>query len=219
VIRFKALAGATSILALVALVVAGSASAAGGTTVCKVNETPCSAANHYAPGSKFKAVSGTMTLKRTWSGLTETITCNSSDLSGQLVSTGSSSGGVEAQITSLRFVECVLGSSACENYSYANLGTPWKGIFNNTAGTMNGTLALSNGATGLKILTRCPQNGTECLYTASSATLEVLGGEKGSLVATKQQLKGSSPSCAPLLDWDANYTIVEPTPFYLAQSL
>jgi hypothetical protein len=214
----KFFAGATATLALVALMATASASAAGGTTICKVNETPCSTVNHYGAGTKFRAVSGPMTLKRTWSGLTETITCNSSDLTGQLTSTGSNSAGVEAQVTSLRFVECVLAGSACENFTFASGASPWKGVFSNTPGTMNGTLALSNGATGLKVVTRCPQGGTECPYTASAATLEVIGGEKGSLVATKQQLKGTNPSCAPLLDWDATYTIVELVPFYLAQS-
>jgi hypothetical protein len=204
------------ILALGSLGAAASASALGGTTLCKVNETPCSAANHYGPGTEFIATSGNATLTRTWEKTSETIKCNRSQVKGKLTTTGSSSSNVGAQITFLDFTECVLTTvggtvHACTDIP---LNMP-EGGFSNTPGTMNGTLTLGE----LSLTSKCPESSISCTFTASSTALDVIGGAEATLTASKESFKGSGGLCPGSLDWSGNYTFTAPTPLYLSQSL
>jgi hypothetical protein len=212
----RSFSSALLIVALVSLAAAASASALGGTTLCKVNETPCSAANHYGVGTEFVATSGNATLTRTWEKTSETIKCNRSQIAGKLTTTGSSSSNVGAQITSLDFTECTLTTTggtvhACMDFP---LKMPEAG-FGNTPGTMNGTLTFGE----LSLTSRCPESGFSCTFTASSTVLDVVGGAEATLTATKESFKGSGGLCPGSLDWGGNYTFTAPTPLYLSQSL
>jgi hypothetical protein len=210
--RLKMLGIAAMALAAIALASTATAAAAGGTTLCKANETPCSVGNHYAAGTEFVALSGPMTLTRTWSWKSEkAISCNQSRITGQTISTGSSTTNVEATIQLLELKECTLETAACMDYS---LGMPWSGVIANTPGTMNGTLTLSNP----RLIVRCPENGVTCEVSASSVALDFTGGEKATLTAN-ETLKGAGGITCPVsVHWVATYTIEKPVPLYLAQA-
>ena len=205
------------------LATAASAAAAGGTTLCKSNETPCASTNHYGVGIKFKATSGAMTLVKTFEKTSETINCQSSEIAGKVTSTGSATSNVEAQVETLYFKECVLTTFGGTQHICMNswMALPLKAVFANTPGTMNGTFTISNGGVGEpKMAVKCPViGGIECIFTASSLTFDLTGGEKPTLVAKEDSLKGSGGFCPQSLDWNATYTFVEPTPLFLAQSL
>lgn len=211
----KILSSSALVLGLAAILFAGPASAASGTTLCKANETPCSSSNHYAAGTKFKAVSGPMTLTKTFEKSKEVVECSHADIAGKTSSTGGSGANVEAVIEELHFYEC----TACANVWLMTAGSPSpKTAFANTPGTMNGTMTMS-GTEGEEpaIATWC---GTgECVFKSTSITLDVTGGESATLVAKEENLKKTSGViCPQSIDWSATYTFAEPSPLYLAQS-
>lgn len=199
-------------LALAAILFASSASAAGGTTLCKSNETPCSALNHYGVGAEFHALaSGGITLVRTGSLINEQMNCGSSTFQGRQSSTGSSTTSVEAEVGFITFLECV-NQSTKESCTNVALNQPIATI-TNTAGTMNGTFSLSE----FSITSVC--KGTpDCVFTSSSISLEMTGGEPATLVASDEKLNGSGVGCPKALDWTATYTLTSPTALWLAQS-
>lgn len=205
--------------AVIVLISAAPASAAGGTTLCKVNETPCSALNHYEAGTKFRAVAkGGITLTRTGVLFEEQIRCGRSEIEGKSTSTGSNSTDVAFGIGLVAFNECLLfvqGQSrgACTNSEL----TPLPGAtIADTPGTMDGTFTTGE----FQLTSICENTMTSCTFTASSVSLELDGGEPASLVASSEELKGPGTGCPKALDWSATYTFVEPTtPLWLAQSL
>jgi hypothetical protein len=217
----RSLTGALLALTLVALVFAIPASAAGGTTLCKVNETPCSAANHYESGTEFFFESGAMTFTTT-SRLkgAETINCGHAKIQGQSSSTGSNSSSVTAVVTSIEFRECALKTlggavDSCENVTLNFPGA----VITNTAGTMNGTFTMSVSKGELTWQVHCAF-GVFCQYTTLSMTLDLIGGEEASLVANEEQLKGPGGfNCAETLDWNATLKMFPSRPIWLAQSL
>jgi hypothetical protein len=208
----KTLSSSVLALGLAAILFAGPASAAGGTTLCKSNETPCSTLNHYGLGAEFRATSSAITLIRTGSFFNEQIDCGKSEIKGQQTSTGSNTASVEAQVTLIAFFECVRHGTS-ENCTNIALNQP-EATIANTAGTMNGTFSI-----GEFSLTSVCKSSPDCTFTSSSISLEMTGGEPGSLVASGEELAGPGIGCPKALDWTATYTFTEPTALWLAQSL
>jgi hypothetical protein len=216
--HLKILAIALLALAACGLTTAGPASAAGGTTLCKSNQTPCASGNHYPSGTKFAGSSGPMTLTTTWGWkAAQQIKCNQSEIGGLITSTGSSSGNVAGEVQSLYFTECTLTTALGTVHPCMNppFNMPWQIAIANTPKTMDGTLTISNP----KLRIQCPYQGVQCDFTASSTVLDVIGGAKATLVAKQESLEGSGGfTCPESVDWDATYTITEPAPLYLAQA-
>jgi hypothetical protein len=209
---------AIAAMALTAVLGAGSASAAGGTTLCKTNETPCAATNHYAIGQEIVATS---TNPRLTSNLGE-VTCNNSEVKGKTTSTGSNKTSVSGEITSLSFTNnCVLHTpfgftDAC---TVTAINLPYAATVSNTAGTMNGPLTVS-GSPGAKV--DCG-SALKCQFTAKggSITLDVTGGAPATVLAEKEELERTvyeGGICPSEATWDATYTVTTPNPLYLAQS-
>jgi hypothetical protein len=216
----KMLAGAAVTLVLAAACSAALAPLASGTALCKAKESPCSAVNRYAKETKFKAVSGVMTLTRTWESLTTTIECQSSRIWGTTLTAGGGIGiPVEATTQGVEFTEChVIGlEKGCEDVWLTVPNSP-KTSFANTAGT-DGTLTLSgSGATEPAIKVRCEGESTGCIYKAPSLVFDVTGGAEATLVAKEEKLKGPGLGCPQNLDWDGTYKFVEPKPLYISSS-
>jgi len=209
----KILSSSVLVLGLAAILFAGPASAASGTTLCKTNETPCTVGNRYAAETKFKAVSGPMTLTKTYEKSKEVVECGRADIAGKTSSAGGSGANVEAVIQELHFYEC----TACANVWIVTPASP-KTAIANTPGTMNGTMTMSGtGSEEPAIATWC---GTgECIFKSTSIVLDMTGGESATLVAKEENLKKTSGVvCPQSIDWNATYTFVEPSPLYLAQS-
>lgn len=194
------------------------APAAAGTTLCKVNETPCSAANHYPIGTEFTATSGKMefTTRETSRGK---IVCAHSEIKGKFSSTGSAESGVEAQVQGLYFIECTLTTSLTEKvHLCANLPiTLPRGTIKYTS-AMNGSFTLTESEAGepFKIQIQCPLGSTPCEYTSAGVTLDLNGGEEATLVATKDAFEGLTAGCPKFVDWDATYTFTAPSPLYVS---
>jgi len=213
--------GSAALLLMLAAVASGAlAPAASGTVLCKAAESHCSEANEYASKTKFKAVSGVMTLTRTWESLTTTVECQHSTISGSTLTAGGGIGvPVEAKIEGVDFTEChVIGTEiGCEDVWLTVPSSP-KTLFVNTAETTNGTLTLSgSGTTEPAIKVRCGSE-SECIYKAPSLVFDVTGGEEATLVAKEEKLKGPNLGCPQALDWDGTYKFVEPKPLYIASS-
>ena len=205
-------------MALMAVAGAGSAAAAGGTTLCKTNETPCAAANHYLSGQEIVASS---TNARLTSSLGD-VTCEQSEVKGSTTSTGSNKAAVSGSITSLSFTKnCVLHTpfgftDAC---TITSINLPYAASVTNTAGTMNGTLTVS-GSPGAKV--DCG-SALKCQFTAKggSITLDVTGGAPATVTASSEPLERTvyeGGICPSEATWDATYTVTTPNPLWLAQS-
>jgi hypothetical protein len=216
--NLKSLGSVALLLALAAIATGALAPAASGTVLCKAKESHCSEANRYPFGTKFKAVSGTMTLTRTWESLTTTVECPSSTIRGSTLTSGGGIGvPVEAKVEEVIFKECrLIGSeTGCEDVWLPVSKSP-QTRFANTAET-NGTLTLSgSGTTEPAIKVRCGAESGECIYKAPTITFDVTGGEEATLVAKEENLKGSSFLCPQSLDWTGTYKFVEPKPLYIA---
>lgn len=215
--HLKILASAVLALAACGLVPAA-ASAAGGTTLCEANQTPCASGNHYPTGTEFAASSGPMTLTTTWGWkAAQEIKCNQSEIGGVTTSTGSNSANVEGQVQSLYFTECTLTTAlgTVHQCMAFPISFPWQFTIANTPKTMDGTLTISNPT----LTIRCPPQGPECEFTVASTVLDVTGGAEATLVAKQESIEGSGGfSCPESVDWNATYTITEPAPLYLAQA-
>jgi len=219
--NLKTLGSAALLLVLAAVASGALAPAASATVLCKAKESHCSEANHYSKETKFKAVSGVMTLIRTWESLTTTVECQKSTIRGSTLTTGGGIGiPVEAKVEEVDFTEChfVGTEKGCEDVWLNGVNSP-KTTFANTAETTNGTLTLSgSGATEPAIRVHCEGESGECIYKAPSIVFDVTGGEEATLVAKEEKLKGSSFLCPQAIDWTGTYTFVEPKPLYISSS-
>jgi hypothetical protein len=214
----KTLGSTALLLALAAIASGALASAASGTVLCNVKASPCPGADKYPPGTKFKAVSGTMTLTRTWESLTTTVECPHSTVSGTTTTEGGGIGiPVQAKVEVVDFTECHLTGfeKGCEDVWVTGPGSPETG-FASTAET-NGTLTLfGTGTAEPAIKVRCEGESTGCTYKTSSLTFDVTGGEEATLVAKEEKFKGPNLGCPQALDWTGTYKFVEPKPLYIS---
>jgi hypothetical protein len=217
--HLKALCSVTFLLALSTFASGALAPAASGTVLCKVAESPCPAVSKYPSETKFKAVSGTMTLTRTWESLTTTVECASSRIRGSTVTAGGGIGiPLQVQVEEVVFMECHLAKTetGCEDVWIATKSS--QQFFTNTLGTTSGTLTLAGSGTAepaIKI--RCGVE-SQCIYKAPSVVFDVTGGEEATLLAKEEKLKGPGLGCPQTLDWDGTYKFVEPKPLYIASS-
>jgi len=215
----KILSSSALLLVLAALASGALASSAGATVLCNVNAGACPAPNKYPSETKFKAVSGAMTLTRTLEGVTLTVECPSSRIRGKTLTAGGGIGTpVEARLEEVVFMECHLPSgTGCEDVWLAGSESQ-QTRFATTAEAPNGTLSVSgSGAAEPSIGIRC---GTEsqCVFKTPSIVFDVTGGEEATLVAEKEKLNGSGGICGKTLDWTGTYKFVEPKPLYISAS-
>lgn len=219
--NLKTLGSTALLLALAAIASGALAPAASGTVLCSVNAGSCPAPNRYPEKTKFKAVSGTMTLTRTWESLTTTVECASSRILGSTLTPGGGIGvPVEAQLEEVVFMECHLSKTetGCEDVWLASSKSQ-QTRFSTTAEAPNGTLSVSGSGTAEPaIRIRCGTESGECIYKAPSIVFDVTGGEEATLVAKEEKLKGSSFLCPQAVDWTGTYTFVEPKPLYIEAS-
>jgi len=215
----KTLASTALLLALATIASGALASSAGATVLCKVNAGACPAPSRYPKETKFKAVSGTMTLTRTWESLTTTVECPNSTIAGKTLTEGGGIGiSVEARVEEVIFKECHLTKTetGCEDV-WLNPGQTRPTFFTNTTGT-NGTLSVSGSGTAEpSIEIRCGAE-SPCIYKAPSIVFDVTGGEEATLVAKEEKLKGPGLGCPQNLDWTGTYKFVEPKPLYISAS-
>jgi hypothetical protein len=217
----KTLGSTALLLALAAIASGALASGASATVLCNVKATACPLPNRYAKETKFKAVSGVMTLTRTWESLTTTIECQHSTISGKTLTEGGGIGvPVEAKIELVDFTEChvINLEKGCEDVWVTGPGSP-KTSFANTAETLNGTLTLSgSGTTEPAIKVRCEGESEGCIFKTPSIVFDVTGGEEATLVAKEEKLKGPNLGCPQNLDWTGTYKFVEPKPLFVSAS-
>jgi len=216
----KILSSSALLLVLAALASGALAPVASGTVLCSAKAVACPAPNKYPSETKFQAVSGTMTLTRTWESLTTTVECPHSTISGKTLTAGGGLGvPVEARVELVDFTECHLTKTetGCEDV-WLNPGQTRPTFFTNTAETTNGTLSVSGSGTAEpSIEIRCGAE-SPCIYKAPSIVFDVTGGEEATLVAEKEKLKGPGLGCPQNLDWTGTYKFVQPKPLYISAS-
>ncbi len=194
--------------AVMAFVGPASAMAETGTTLCKTNETPCSAANQYTTGQVISGHLKTGTIAKLKAGVA-TVECNESAVSLEQTSSGGASSSVAGKILSLSFNN---SGGACNcKVTVETLGS---GNISHNAGTMNGEITGS----GTKVKIEC--GTTTCIYAgAITKNLTALGGAAPEVIANEAELEkqtGSGALCAKVADWHAEYTVTSPTPIYVS---
>jgi len=202
---------ALAAMAVVALIGAGTASAS---TVCKANETTCSAANTYANGTAIKGTLASGT-KAVLKGIL-TVECSASEVAGKLTSNP----GAKGEITSASWTSCTRsGGGGCEPKP---LSLPWtvEGV---ATGSGNGEMWVGPGASGAAPgaeLTNCGI-GSGCQFRANET-------HNGSNKWAKLTFTGDTPAKAKAAislsggvcgaaTWNAEY-VFSPSPMFLSKS-
>jgi hypothetical protein len=213
---------AVAAMAFMAVIGAGTASAAN-TTLCKVEESPCKAENHYAIGTAISSTSSNATLTSNLGS----VVCTKSSVGGKTTTTGSSKTDVEGKIESLSFTGCELTTPffgtkhAC---TVTSINTPYKAVITNNGGT-KGTLTVSSGGTGdpgAKV--DCGQSVLRCQFTAKSLVLDALSTTAtmaAMITAEAEPLERTvyeGGICPSESKWDATYEVTAPKPLYIEGS-
>jgi hypothetical protein len=198
-LKFLGLA-VVAVAAMMALVGAASASAAE-TTLCKTNETPCKAANHYPIGTEIKAKLKSGTKAKLAAGFF-TFECSGSEVIGKTETTGEPSG----KITTLSFTGC----NNEETKVLKNGSLKVKNI----AGTMNGNLSVS----GVSVTVR--EFGEDCVFGGNiTSGITINGGSPASVKANASIPRESgSFLCGNPSTWTAEYEVTTPNPLWIAES-
>jgi hypothetical protein len=196
--RFLVVLTAASVVALLAALTAGSASA---TVLCKSSEKGCSEANRYAGGTKIKASlkSGTTVKLATLYGVTLDI-CQTSTLTGEVTDAGGSHGrAVKADVSAASFGECSRMTTP--------EGFPWHSEINQTEGGA-GTQSFSNFTFKVNTIFG------SCTY--GGLNFAVKGGSQAELVSqgTVKWVSGNA-ACPKEAIFTATYVVSEPSPLYV----
>jgi hypothetical protein len=183
--------------ALMALIGAGAAQAE--TTLCKVTEDNCSAANRYGVGTVITATSTEpAVLKAGFS----TITCNKSTVIGTIETATTPSG----KNSTLSFSEC--GSATVTTLKPGSLQLHWDAEH-------NGNLTTS----GVEV--QVTDIGVTCVYGGEvKSGLTLTGGNPATLDAVEASIPKVSGGflCGNPSKWTAHYKI-SPTPLYVSKGL
>lgn len=217
-------------MAVMAMAGVSSALATNSTSLCKVNEDVCKAANQYPKGTVISGTTGsTHTSPEEWAQLTTklgNVHCNST-VSGTTTSANGTEPagiGIAGEITALNWTLCRFGNPTTgEKCTVTTKNLPYTGVFTNTA-TNKGTLTVSPPA-GKKLgaFVECGEI-INCLYTVTgSVTLAAEGGVSGMaagagvgfIEANKITLVGEEGKACPTATWDAKYLLESPSPVYL----
>jgi hypothetical protein len=187
--KLKVLGVVLPVLAIMAFAGASSASAAK-TVECKVNESPCSAAQRW-PANTEVAVEGTSNLV---SGFVN-ISCATHMVAKNTAESGEP---LPGQIVSVEWTGCTSNLGSC---SASALNTPWSGTIAATGGG-NGTLTVN------KPKGKFTCAGTTCEYEASSATATLEGGNPFKVKATNISLTkvGGGFLCSGTATWSGTFT-------------
>lgn len=172
------------------LSIGSAASAAGGTTLCKVEENPCSAANHYPIGTELRNTSMMAEFLTT----TGNVVCSKSafQLETKTTSTGSNASSVELTIPTYFFSGCRIQTpSVDDSCTVTVLNGPYVGVIAHTTGA-SGTLSIkSSGAGNMAAKVDCGAGLLRCEFNFGTPSLEVLGAASWSYTANRVALSGT----------------------------
>jgi hypothetical protein len=200
--------GIAAVAALALMAVVGSATASAKICSSSGTGTSCGASD----GNEFTgAFSATATNATLTSGFV-TVSCTDSVASGNILNSSTGAG----NITGLTFSGCSnnLGGG-CEASTTASSGAPWTAGVAHTTGT-NGTLTVSN----VQGEFTCTIFGgpVKCIYAATTAKAEVVGGTPATVKATKVALAkqaGSNALCSTEGTWSGTYTVTSPASLFI----
>ncbi|HKH64787.1 MAG TPA: hypothetical protein VKA35_04925 [Solirubrobacterales bacterium] len=200
----------------------GAASATGGTTLCKKEESPCSAENHYGIGTSLVAYSTAAEFLTT----NGNVVCEKSGFAteSKTTTTGSNISSVQIKIGSYFFTGCSIRTPAVSHLCTVTvLNGPYTGTINHSIGTVNGTLSISS--TGLGNMTAkvdCGATLLKCEFNFGTPILEAFGGSTWRYRANRVKLAGTSYEggvCPKEATWYGWYNIaVSPSPLYIEDS-
>jgi len=200
--KYLKMIGLAAVAAMAVVAVAG-ASSASADDLCKVNESPCSAANKYAIGTVLKGSSKEAVLT---SGEFK-VTCEST-VEGKTTEDLGAGKGLLGLIEKLTFSAC---KGSCT--SATSIHTPYMVTAFASSQTMN-VFSDGSGKPGAS-LGGCLGFAT-CVFETegTEAILKVVGGNPAHIKAEAVKLKESSGICPTSGTWTADYT-VSPTPLFL----
>jgi hypothetical protein len=215
-VNCKKIMGLAAIVATAGLALVGppSATASATTTAwCKVREIPCEAAHLYPGGTGFEAKARNPKLLSALGN----VECAESTFTGNLLNERAKP--LLAELTSLTFTNCKIGTTNCELKSAA-LG---HALYLRTLG-YGGTVTWHN----TSVLLKCVATEIHCVFggvrvfnftsTGGNATEKEESSVKASQGETKDEVEGEGEeeACAVPATWDTNYVYVTPTPIYLS---
>lgn len=181
------------------------------TTLCKKNETPCSAEQTYGTGTALSAGLEAGTAAKLKLKINEeseeteyTVPCGASTIEGE--TTASGEGPVIGTIKSITFGECGPTCSAkASKLSYASQI--------DAIGSGNGTMTMLAGTGSPRLRVRCI-GAYKCTYESKSVSTSVTGGNPAKLsvsatLATKVTGE-SDEKCGSQLKWEGTYKFTKP---------
>jgi len=222
--RLIAAIGVTAIVGAIclALYVSGAASAAGGTTLCKKEESPCATENHYATGTALVTFSTAAEFLTT----NGNVICEKSGfgVNSKTTSTGSNATSVQMNIESYFFSGCRIQTPAVDHLCTVTvLNGPYTGTISHTVGTINGTLTVaSSGKGNMAAKVDCGASLLRCEFAFGTPTLEFFGGSSWRYLANRVKLTGTpyeGGTCPKESTWYGWYnTASSPIPLYVEDS-
>ena len=189
------------VLAVMATVGVGSA-AAGQSTFCKANETPCGSGNHY-PVEADVVLAGKGAVK--WVMPLRTIECSGAKFQGDVTKTGGSSEEGEISFHTQNFFSlCNCPFNTLEN---AKMDVAW------TSGTMNGTVT----TTGFSYRFTC--SGVPCAYGGEIKEGTTLTGGNPAVLVFKEasvpKIEGGF-LCGTEAKLSGEFEVSAPKPLYVS---
>ena len=201
---------------------AGSASA---DVLCKVAPNKsgecATASGSYGSGTTFKATSTNATLAVSAFGITGVV-CSDSAVTVKTTSAGSQTPGTavtgEIPKEGLTWSGCETEGFIHTACTVSSNGSAYSGSIKATNDTGSGTLTISSATTTTVI---CSGVGMHCTYTsaANGINLSLTGGNPASFVATNQTLSATGSGCPTTANWNATYTLKEPTALWAATKM
>lgn len=190
-------------IAAMALVGASSAMATGTTTLCKENKTPCPEAQRYPAGTVIEGLATNPVLLGTFFGLTGTVQCEHSVVSGKLNSSiGTPLTGTISKITFTGNCKSTFGGTC----TVTTVKTGTLDLLR-TASNLGTATSLGN-----EIKVECGGfPAINCVF-GGSPQLHAEGSPTKHLTATNATLTAVSGSACPTNPrWDALYKIIQPS--------
>jgi len=196
-------------IAAMALVGAGSAMANTPTALCKENKNPCPAAALYPAGTLIEGLATNPILLGTFFGLTGTVECEHSVVSGKTEAARSGKE-KEKNLPLVGKIEKITFTGNCHSTFGGTCTVTTVKMGKLDLLRLSANLATAT-SLGNEVKVSCNGFPTiECIF-GGEPQLHVEGSPAKTLTATKAALKAVSGSACPTNpQWDAKYTIINP---------
>ncbi len=199
--RGRIVAAALALVVITTALGLATAGFASASTLCRVNQTPCTAEEAYEPTEFIGASGANNTTIATNLG---NIVCSTS-ASGKVTGVGGEGETTEVEISVFEYTGCKVGELPC-GWPQQAKNLPYTAKFNGSGGS--GTMTLSD-PSGVGVHVTCW--GISCTFAASSIEFQVTGGTPATIVASGVPMGFSGSNCPTTATFSSQLKTTSPT--------